>query len=117
MPRVAPAVPRAAPTVRQAARTAPRSGWFLGIDGGRDGDDVDVVRRGSPAALGGEGERAAAQVGRIDLARAVMAAPQFGDPAGVDVEAGTSEMPGERDGERKSDIAQADHRDFRCLHR
>jgi hypothetical protein len=46
--------------------------------------------------------------GFVDLSGAVVTLGQFGDAAGVDVDAPDLEMAGERDGKRQADIAQTD---------
>ena len=106
---VAPAVPESGADGAAGGEDGAQVGLVPGVHGRRDGHDVKLVPRQS-GGIGGQCQRAAAQVVRIDLPRAVMAAAQFGDPAGVDVEAGRGEMTGQFDGQGKSDIPQADHR-------
>ena len=81
------------------------------VDGRRHGDDVDS---GAAAILRFRGETQLRTAQRLvgDFTRPIVAAAKLGDAALVDVEAGDRKMAGERDGERKPDIAQPDDDDF-----
>ncbi len=83
-----------------------------GIDRRRHGDDVEIgLRQRGRIVL--EFERRVLEIGRRDLARAVMTGVQFFDAPAVDVEADDRRpRAAERDGDRQADIAEADHGNF-----
>ncbi len=81
----------------------PKVGLVPGVHRRRDGHDVKLASR-QFGRVGRQGQ-GAAQVVRFDLPRAVVTVAQFGDPAGVDVEAGRGEVTGKFDREGQSDIA------------
>ena len=61
-------------------------------------------------------QRRQRQIGRLDLARAVVAGAQFGDAARVDVEADHRRARArKRDRDRQADIAKADHGDLAAV--
>lgn len=94
-------------------------GALGGIDGRRHGDDVHVAWA-ELAALGGEREMAGrGEFGVTDLEGAVVAAAQFADPGGVEVEADGGQVLAEFHCQGQADIAEADDAETKfpvCCH-
>ena len=82
------------------------------VDRRRHGDDVEIGF-GEAGRIVLEAQRRLLEIGRLDLARAVVAGAQLLDALAVDVEADHRDARArKRDGDRQADIAEPDHRDF-----
>ena len=98
------------PTVSEAAQHRAKIRPPRRVDRRRHRDDVEVRcrKRGRIAFVSAA---SAAQIGRLDLAGAVVAGAQFGDAPAVDVEADHRHAGArKRDRDRQADIAEPDHR-------
>ena len=83
------------------------------VDRSRDGDNIDVGGR-TRGGVGCVVERACGHADRVDLAGAILASDEFGNPGGIDVESDRGKAPRQRDRQRQIRHSQAPPRRSRA---